>query len=130
MRIRSLLLTAVLVSASSPASAASISALYVFGDSLSDNGNLSAIADASVPGPGPTIPAPPYALGRASNGPLAVEYLAQFLGLAPLLPVAVGGTNFAVIGAATGFVPIPGGGPQPTMRPSYWAWRCPCQPAS
>ena len=110
MRIRSLLLTAVLVSASSPASAASISALYVFGDSLSDNGNLSAIADASVPGPGPTIPAPPYAQGRASNGLLAVEYLAQFLGLAPLLPVAVGGTNFAVIGAATGFVPIPGGG--------------------
>lgn len=108
MRIRSLLLTAVLVLASSPASAGPISALYVFGDSLSDNGNLSAIAEAIVPGPGPTIPAPPYAPGRASNGPLAVEYLAQSLGLAPLLPAAVGGTNFAVIGAATGPVPLPG----------------------
>ena len=108
MRIRSLLLTAVLVLASSPASAGPISALYVFGDSLSDNGNLSAIAEAIVPGPGPTIPASPYAPGRASNGPLAVEYLAQSLGLAPLLPAAVGGTNFAVIGAATGPVPLPG----------------------
>jgi len=108
MRIRSLLLTGVLVLASSPASAGPISALYVFGDSLFDNGNLSAIAEAIVPGPGPTIPASPYASGRASNGPVAAEYLAQSLGLAPLLPAAVGGTNFAVIGAATGPVPLPG----------------------
>lgn len=107
MRLPALVLAAAFVSASSPAFAGPLSALYVFGDSLSDNGNLTAIVDAAVPGPGPVVPAPPYAPGRASNGPVAVEYLAQYLGLAPLLPAALGGTNYAVIGAATGEVPFP-----------------------
>jgi phospholipase/lecithinase/hemolysin len=107
MRIQTFLLTATLMSMSSSALAGPISAVVVFGDSLSDNGNLAAAVDAAVPGPGPVIPAPPYALGRASNGPVAVEYLAQYLGLSPLLPAALGGTNYAVIGAATGEVPFP-----------------------
>jgi phospholipase/lecithinase/hemolysin len=107
MRLKTLCLAAALTSASSSALAAPISALYVFGDSLSDNGNLSAIVDASVPGPGPLVPVPPYALGRASNGPVAAEYLAAQLGLPLLAPVALGGTNYAVIGAATGAVPFP-----------------------
>ena len=51
---------------------------------------------------------PPYAQ-RISNGPVAVEYLAGRLGV-PLAPSLAGGTNYAVGGAATGQVPIPGGG--------------------
>jgi hypothetical protein len=46
----------------------SFTALYVFGDSLSDTGNNPA-------------PAPSYYNGRYSNGPLWVEYLSADLGL-------------------------------------------------
>ena len=106
MRFQALVVTAVLLSASSPVMAGPISGLYVFGDSLSDNGNLSAIA-AVATGGAVVVPAPPYAPGRASNGPVAVEYLAGALGLGPLVPAALGGTNYAVIGAATGEVPFP-----------------------
>jgi cholinesterase len=59
------------------------SAVVVYGDSLSDNGNLfAAIAE----------PQPPYFNGRASNGPVAVELLATTLG-APLLDFAFGGAT-------------------------------------
>ena len=101
MRLHTLFFAATLVASSSTAFADPITRLFVFGDSVSDNGNLAALS-------GGTVPAPPYAPGRASNGPVAVEYLSQALGLGPLLPAAVGGTNFAVIGAATGNVPVPG----------------------
>jgi len=57
----------------------------VYGDSLSDNGNLFALVGQ---------PAAPYWNGRASNGPVAVEYLAASLGV-PLL-------DFAWAGATTG----------------------------
>ena len=50
----------------------SFSRVFVFGDSLSDTGNL-----ASVIGP---FPAPPYFMNRVSNGPVAVEALAARLG--------------------------------------------------
>lgn len=99
MRLHTLLLATTLVSLPATAVAAPFTALHVFGDSLSDTGNLSALA-------GGLLPAPPYAPGRASNGLVAVEYLAASLGL-PLSPVALGGTNFAVIGAATGPVALP-----------------------
>lgn len=71
------------------------SRLYVFGDSLSDTGNL-----ASVIG---DFPSPPYYMNRVSNGPVAVEVLAQKLDLAAdpslhLIGVATG-TNYAVAGA-------------------------------
>lgn len=109
MRLHSLALAATLVACATPAQAG---ALYVFGDSLSDTGNFSLIAGQVAPLLGP-LPAPPYATGRATNGPVAVEYLAAALGLPPLAPALLpgaGGTNYAVIGAATGEVPIPGGG--------------------
>jgi phospholipase/lecithinase/hemolysin len=109
MRLKTLCFAAVLASASLPAFAAPISALYVFGDSLSDNGNLSAAVFQNF---GLVVPVAPYAPGRATNGPVAAEVLAAGLGLAPLLPVAVGGTNYAVIGAATGEV-VPAGGGAP-----------------
>ncbi len=49
--------------------------LYVFGDSLSDSGNLFALTFGTVP------PSPPYFDGRFSNGPVWVETLAPLLGL-------------------------------------------------
>ena len=61
--------------------------VVVYGDSLSDNGNLFAAS-------GGTIPGPPYFDGRRSNGPVAVEQLATALGV-PL-------QDFAWIGATTG----------------------------
>ena len=64
------------------------SGLYVFGDSLSDNGNLFAATGQ---------PPAPYFQGRFSDGPVAAEWLAKGLGLAP------GGLHdFAVAGALTG----------------------------
>ncbi|MBA2649497.1 MAG: SGNH/GDSL hydrolase family protein [Legionella sp.] len=47
--------------------------IVVFGDSLSDNGNLFAHMEEQLP------PSPPYYDGRFSNGPVWVEYLTRFL---------------------------------------------------
>lgn len=102
MRLTTFVCAAAMLAASStPALAGPISALYVFGDSLSDNGNFSNIAALA----GFAAPVAPYAPGRASNGPVAAEYLAQNLGLT-LTPGlgAAPGNNYAVIGAATGSV--------------------------
>jgi phospholipase/lecithinase/hemolysin len=60
-------------------------AVVVYGDSLSDNGNFYAATG---------IPGAPYYNGRRSDGPVAVEQLASSLG-APLV-------DFAWIGATTG----------------------------
>ncbi len=76
--------------------------VYIFGDSLSDTGNL-----ASVNGDFP----PPYYMNRVSNGPVAVDALAAKLGLdaqASLYLIgAEQGGNYAVAGArANGEAPI------------------------
>ncbi|MBD3884679.1 type I secretion C-terminal target domain-containing protein [Phormidium tenue FACHB-886] len=63
---------------------------FVFGDSLSDTGNLFRKTARLFP------ESPPYFNGRLSNGPLAVEFLAQSLGL----PLSLD-TNFAIAGART-----------------------------
>ena len=78
--------------------AAPITSLYVVGDSLADQGNGFLLT-------GGAFPPLPYDQ-RASNGPVAVEYLANALGV-PLAPSEAGGTNYAVLGAATGPVGIP-----------------------
>lgn len=53
--------------------------IEAFGDSLSDNGNLYALTQAYL---GTGVPvSPPYYNGRFSNGPVAVEVMAQQLGL-------------------------------------------------
>ncbi len=70
------------------------SSVAVFGDSLSDNGNLAATATPTAA----ILLQPPYNNGRVTNGLTAVEVLANTLSL-PLLPAAQGGTNFAVAGA-------------------------------
>lgn len=95
-----LTLAAAVLLAPAMASADAITRLYVFGDSLLDQGNASILA-------GGTFPPSPYADGRASNGPIASDYLAERLGVA-LTPSLAGGTNYAVIGAATGPVQVPG----------------------
>ena len=94
------LLAYVLIAVLAPALAlaAPITSLVVVGDSLSDQGNGFILT-------GGTFPPPPYDQ-RASNGPVAVEYLASALGV-PLTPSGAGGTNYAVLGAATGAVGIP-----------------------
>ena len=82
------------------ASAASFSNLYVFGDSLSDQGNVFNATGGVVP------PSPFYFDGRFSNGPLWVDYLAEDLGLDvnPFVGSAdpTEGINFAFAGATTG----------------------------
>jgi Ca2+-binding RTX toxin-like protein len=66
-----------------------ISNVFVFGDSLSDTGNLFKLT-------GGLVPPPPYFNGRFSNGPLAVEYLTDKLGPNVTL------NSFAFGGATTG----------------------------
>lgn len=71
-----LALAAVAFAAASSAQA--YSQIVAFGDSLSDNGNLHTLmAQFNV-----NTPASPYFDGRFSNGPVAVEVMAQQLGLA------------------------------------------------
>lgn len=75
--------------------------LYVFGDSLSDAGNLhlALLQQGSGGLPGEYSKSfYPIPLGRASNGPVAMEYVASQLGL-QALPSFLGGTNYAFIGA-------------------------------
>jgi phospholipase/lecithinase/hemolysin len=77
------------------AAAEPFSAVYAFGDSLSDAGNVFLAT-------GGAIPAPPYFNGHFSNGPTWVENLSQDLGLGPLLPSLAGGNDYAFGGATTG----------------------------
>ncbi|MFN9571239.1 MAG: SGNH/GDSL hydrolase family protein [Cyanobacteriota bacterium] len=74
-----------------------LEALYVFGDSYSDAGNSGLLTFGA-------FPPPPYAGGRVSNGPVAVEQLWTLFNpsAAPLQPSKVGGTNYAVNGATSG----------------------------
>ncbi|MFZ5573936.1 MAG: SGNH/GDSL hydrolase family protein [Pseudomonadota bacterium] len=106
MKLKHWLATLILISCNQPV-LAGYTALYAFGDSLSDSGNLYNLVYAASGGT-VQVPPPPYYQGRASNGPVAVEYLAAALGLA-VQPVITpdgnlnpAGTNFAVLGSATG----------------------------
>jgi outer membrane lipase/esterase len=81
-----------------PAHAGPYSALYAFGDSLSDVGNVFA-------GSGGTEPAPPYFAGRFSNGPIWLDYLTAQLGTGPMTPSLLGGTDYAFGSATTGYAP-------------------------
>jgi outer membrane lipase/esterase len=94
--------TALLVIGAPHAAAAqSFANLTFFGDSFTDTGNGDILANLfGVPDP---TPSPPYAPGRASNGPVWAEYFATVLGR-PLdaAPSLAGGRNFAVGTARTG----------------------------
>jgi outer membrane lipase/esterase len=82
------------------------SALYVFGDSLSDSGN-NFISSFGTTGPNPTsgtfIPSFPYApSGTFSNGPTWVTPFASGLGLSSFAAASLrGGGNYAFGGATT-----------------------------
>ncbi|WP_263381496.1 SGNH/GDSL hydrolase family protein [Granulicella arctica] len=67
-------------------------AIYVFGDSLCDVGNIYLATKGAEP------ISPPYYNGRFSNGPLWVEHVASSLGL-PMTPALAGGTDYAFGGA-------------------------------
>ena len=80
------------------ASAATYDRVFIFGASESDSGNIYARTNGALP------PSPPYAQ-RYSNGPVAVEYMAQTLGI-PLTysqnPAAGNQSlNFAIGGSLT-----------------------------
>jgi phospholipase/lecithinase/hemolysin len=77
------------------AHAGTIDAINAFGDSLSDVGNIFNLT-------GGAEPAAPYVNGQFSNGNVAVQDLALDLGLAPLTPSRLGGTDYAYGDAQSG----------------------------
>ena len=79
----------------SAAPAAPYTGMYVFGDSLSDTGNLYGASGGTVPGPSTA-----YTQGRFTNALNYVDGLAAGLGLSAA-PSILGGTNFAWGGART-----------------------------
>jgi len=89
------------------ASGTAFDKVIVFGDSLSDIGNLYTATSAF----GAPTPAAPYYDGRYSNGQLWVEHIAGVYGIV-LAPALKGGTDWAYAGAETtvDVVESPGGG--------------------
>nr|WP_319493081.1 SGNH/GDSL hydrolase family protein [uncultured Desulfobacter sp.] len=88
----------------SPLFAKGIDEIVVFGDSLSDTGNLYfATTPTDENGDSVQTPkSPPYYQGRFSNGLVWVEYLAVAIGVDVPAPSFLGGTNYAWGGAETG----------------------------
>lgn len=89
-----------------PAPAADFSQLVVFGDSLSDVGNVESITELLSPLVPPT-PGPYYDHGRFSNGPNYVDRLSASLGLGASVQSTAGGTNYAYGGTMTTGTPFP-----------------------
>jgi len=83
-----LAITSVTARAAQPA----YDAIYVFGDSYCDVGNIYLITGGAEP------LSPPYYMGRFSNGPIWVEHVASVMGL-QMLPELEGGTDYAFGGA-------------------------------
>jgi len=74
-------------------------ALYAFGDSLSDAGNVFTLTAGKIP------VSPPYSDGRFTNGAVWVQDLAASLNLPAVTPSLRGGTDFAYGDAQTGTTP-------------------------
>lgn len=85
------MLVAMVLGLPNGALAQTIQEIYVFGDSLSDGGNVLKATQGETPTD------PPYFRGRYSNGPVWVDYLASQLKLTTNLE-----NNFAYGGATTG----------------------------
>jgi outer membrane lipase/esterase len=97
MSLRNLLaIVAIILFALQPiaahASTPAYSAIYVFGDSYCDVGNVFLATQGADP------LSPPYFNGHFSNGPIWIEHVAGALGL-PLKPSLAGGTDYAFGGA-------------------------------
>jgi phospholipase/lecithinase/hemolysin len=100
-RLSTLLLVG-LASVMAQAATPRFDALYVFGDSYCDVGNIFAAT-------GGAVPAAPYYNGRFSDGPIWLDHVAGFLGV-PMKAYIQGGTNYAFGGAwVTAPQTIPGG---------------------
>src|SRR6478752_2291276 len=102
-RTRFLAIAALVISATTlfdRASAGPFTNIVVFGDSLSDIGNVQQSFLTNTPGPY-------YWNGRFSNGPVYAETLATGLGLPALTNSASGGTDYAYGGALTTGSPFP-----------------------
>ncbi len=104
--------TALLQPLPAQARIARLERLFVIGDSVLDGGNAG-LRTQLQSGGSLVFPPPPYADGRFSNGPTAVEVLWNrfhprdpFFSagnpLAPFRPSLAGGTNYAIGGATTG----------------------------
>lgn len=74
-----------------------LSGLYVFGDSLSDSGNIALVTNGTVPDTSAG-----YAWGRFTNGPVYADYIAQAYGLQNVPALLPGGNNYAFGGAEIG----------------------------
>ncbi len=98
--ITSLGIAAALTMAPPLAHASPYTALYAFGDSLSDAGNVYLATSHAEP------VSPPYSAGRFTNGPVWVQDLAARLGLGPITPRLAGGPAFAGGGAQPGPTPV------------------------
>lgn len=86
----------------SPVDVPSFSNMVVFGDSLSDGGNVFARSPSVL---GRAVPnSPPYFEGRLTNGPVWIERLADRLGIDRPTPSETGGTNYAWGSATTGTI--------------------------
>ena len=103
MKMPATLLTLALAPAA--VSAGAFDRLVVFGDSLSDLGNVEAVTSGNFLLP--TTPGPSYFDGRFSNGPVYVDVLADGLGLAPVAASLEGGDVYAYGGARTSGTPLP-----------------------
>lgn len=86
------------------ASAQTYNRLVVFGDSLSDNGNLFAVSGGTQP------PSPIYFQGRFSNGPVFTELLGFNAGRYAAGAPVTGSINYAFGGSRTDTVATPGPG--------------------
>ena len=87
----------------SAANAQSYGRLVVFGDSLSDNGNLFVASGGTQP------PSPPYFQGRFSNGPVFTELLGFTAGRSAAGAPRTGSINYAYGGARTDSSAFPPG---------------------
>ena len=88
----------------------SFSRTVIFGDSLSDTGNVWSLTLGLAPA------SPPHYAGRFSDGPVWIERFAMRAGLDGTAAYAGGGSNFAHGGAKTGggtvYLVVPNVGPQ------------------
>jgi outer membrane lipase/esterase len=95
MRLKCTLITLLSLTLGAPALARATTptydAIYVFGDSYCDVGNIFIAT-------GGAEPAAPYYNGRFSNGPIWIEHVAGGMHL-PMLPALAGGTDYAFGGA-------------------------------
>ncbi|MEM6404183.1 MAG: SGNH/GDSL hydrolase family protein [Cyanobacteria bacterium P01_D01_bin.116] len=90
------------------AMASNFSQFYVFGDSLSDTGNIFTATEGLINPETAIPPNPPYTPGRFSNGDIWVDFVGDEIGLTPTIflssqtNIPADGVNFAFGGSSSG----------------------------